>query len=76
MTLLEVRRPNEAGQTENPKYCSYYRLISHSIEDCFVLKGKLQDLIDSGSISLPKDSIKASVYQVSIRKDALEVNEH
>lgn len=30
----------------------------------FILKGKIQDLIDSRSISLPEDSIKAPVNQV------------
>lgn len=72
--LPEIRRLNEVGWTDNPKCCSYHHLISHSIEDCFVLKDKIQDLIDSGSVSLPEDSIEAPVNQVSITEDALEVS--
>lgn len=60
---------------DSPKYCSYHHLISQSIEDCFVLKGKIQDLIDSASIYLLEDSIKAPVNQVSITEDALEASE-
>lgn len=69
LTLPEIRRPNEVGWTNNPKYCPYHRLISHLVNGCFVLK--IQDLIDSGSISLLENSIKAPVNQVSIIEDAL-----
>ena len=36
--LPEMKRPEEAGQTNDPKYCKYHRLIGHPIEQCFVLK--------------------------------------
>lgn len=72
--LPEVKRP-EVSETDNPKYCPYHRLINHSIKDCFVLNGKIQNLIDSGSISLPEDSIKAPVNQVSILEDVLHISE-
>lgn len=73
--LPETKRPNEVGQTGNPKSCLYHQLINYSTEDCFVLKGKIQYLINSGSISLPDDSVKASVHQVSITEDMLEEDE-
>lgn len=70
--MLKVKRPDEVGQTSNPKYCTCHRLISHLIDDCFVLKGKIQDLIDSGIIHLPKGSVKAPINQASVAKDALD----
>lgn len=42
------------------------------IEDSFNLKGKIEELIDSGSISLPDDSVNAQVYRMSIKEDMLE----
>ena len=37
----------------DPKYCAYHRLISHSLSDCFVLKDKIQELLDSKTIEIP-----------------------
>lgn len=41
----------------------------------FELKRKIEDLTDSGSISLPGDLVKAPVHQVSVREDTLEPDE-
>ena len=30
--LLEVKRPKEVDQTNDPKHCKYHRLIGHPIE--------------------------------------------
>ena len=30
--LPEMKRPEEADQTNDPKYCKYHRLIGHPIE--------------------------------------------
>lgn len=38
--LLEMKRSEEASKVEDPNYCKYHRLISHSIEKCFVFKIK------------------------------------
>ena len=38
--LPEMKRPEEANQTNDPKYCKYHRLIGHPIEQCFTLKDK------------------------------------
>lgn len=39
------------------------------------MKGKIQNLIDSGSISLLEDSGKALLNQVSITEDASKISE-
>lgn len=43
---------------DNLQYCPNHQLISHSIDHYFVLKWTIQDLIVSGIISLPDDSIR------------------
>lgn len=63
------------GRTGNPKCCPYGQLISHSIKDCFVLKGKIRDLFNSGSIYLLDDSVKVLVHPLSIIEEMLEANE-
>lgn len=65
--LLEIKPPMKWDRLRT-KYCPYHQLISHSIEDCFMLKGKIQDLIDSGGISFPKDLVKASLNQVLTKR--------
>lgn len=72
LALQEVKRLDEVGQKDNKKYYPYHRLISHCIEGYFILKGKIQDLIDSGRISFLDDLSKAHVHQVSIKEDMLE----
>lgn len=47
----------------------------HSIKDCFILKGKIHDLINSGIISFSKDSVKAPINQVSVAKETQNVSE-
>ena len=30
LKLLEVRRPDEIGKTDDPNYCLYYKMLGHS----------------------------------------------
>ncbi|KAK2985274.1 hypothetical protein RJ640_009787 [Escallonia rubra] len=53
ITLPEVERPHEVGKKEDPKYCPYHRLISHPLKECFILKDKIQELLDSNTIEIP-----------------------
>lgn len=43
-------------------------LISHSIEDYFILKGKIQDFIDSGSISIRTTWSAHILLKVEVKK--------
>ena len=38
--LPEMKRPDEAGKTDDPNYCKYHRLVSHPLEKCFVFKDR------------------------------------
>ena len=48
--LLEMKRPEEANQTNDPKYCKFHRLVGHPIKQCFVLKDKIMELSHQGKI--------------------------
>ncbi|KAL0390799.1 UNVERIFIED_CONTAM: hypothetical protein Scaly_0437000 [Sesamum calycinum] len=39
-----MKRPEEAEQKDDPKYCKYHRLVGHAIQDCFVFKDKVMQL--------------------------------
>lgn len=42
---------------------------------CFILKGKIQDLVDIGNISLLDDSVKAPIHYMFVTEEALDINE-
>ncbi|KAL0320191.1 UNVERIFIED_CONTAM: hypothetical protein Sradi_5280600 [Sesamum radiatum] len=46
--LPEMKRPEEAGKTDDPKYCKYHRLVGHPIHDCFIFKDKVMQLARQG----------------------------
>ncbi|KAL0447774.1 UNVERIFIED_CONTAM: hypothetical protein Slati_1905300 [Sesamum latifolium] len=54
--LPEMKRPEEAGKTDDPKYCKYHRLVGHPIHDCFIFKDKVMQLARQGKISLEEDN--------------------
>ncbi|KAH0665732.1 hypothetical protein KY285_026938 [Solanum tuberosum] len=65
--LPEMKRPDEAGNSDDPKYCKYHRLVGHPIEKCFVFKDKIMDLAREGKIELEDE--KLSSNQVSVASD-------
>jgi hypothetical protein len=62
--LPEMKRPAEAGKTDDPKYCKYHRLVGHPIHDCFIFKEKVMELAHQGKITLEDDS--ANVNTVTL----------
>ena len=63
--LPEMKRPEEADQTNDPKYCKYHRLISHPIEQCFVLKDKIMELARQGKIMFDDEVATANLAMVA-----------
>ena len=51
MKLPEVRCPNEVGRTSDPNYCLFYRMVHHPTNKYFVLKEKIQALMDIGVLT-------------------------
>ncbi|KAL0287732.1 UNVERIFIED_CONTAM: hypothetical protein Scaly_2754800 [Sesamum calycinum] len=54
--LPEMKRPEEAEQKDDLKYCKYHWLVGHAIQDCFIFKNKVMQLARQGKISLEEDS--------------------
>ena len=63
--LLEMKRPEEADQTNNPKYCKYHRLTGHPIERCFVLKDKIMELAHQGEITFDDEAMTSNLAMVA-----------
>jgi hypothetical protein len=53
--LPKCKRPEEMGRTNDPKYCKYHRVVSHTVEKCFVLKDLILRLAREGKILLDLD---------------------
>uniref|UniRef100_A0A2N9G8H6 Retrotransposon gag domain-containing protein n=1 Tax=Fagus sylvatica TaxID=28930 RepID=A0A2N9G8H6_FAGSY len=58
--LPECKRPEEMGRTNDPKYCKYHRVVSHTVEKCFVLKDLILRLAKEGKILLDLDEAVGS----------------
>ncbi|KAK9756753.1 hypothetical protein RND81_01G118700 [Saponaria officinalis] len=58
--LPELKRPNEAGRTADPKYYRYHRVVSHPLEKCIALKEKIMQLAKDGKILLDLDDAAES----------------
>ena len=63
--LQEMKCPEEADQTNDPKYCKYHRLIGHPIEQCFVLKDKIMELVRQGKIMFDDEVAIANLAMVA-----------
>ena len=64
--LPEMKRPEEANQTNDPKYCKYHHLVSHPVERCFVLKDKIMELARQGNITFDDDIVVTSNLAMAI----------
>ncbi|KAI3457318.1 hypothetical protein Pfo_013981 [Paulownia fortunei] len=62
--LPEMKRPEEAGRVDDPKYCKYHHLVGHPIHDCFIFKDKVMQLARQGKISLEEDNATANLITI------------
>ena len=65
--LPKMKQPEEANQTNDPKYCKYHRLISHPIEQCFVLKDKIMELAHQGKITFDDEIVTSNLTMVTLK---------
>ena len=66
MKLSEARHPNEIGRTNDPKYCLYHRMVHHPTDKCYVLKDRIQALIDAGVLTLKTEQKKVTANMVTL----------
>ncbi|KAL0396150.1 UNVERIFIED_CONTAM: hypothetical protein Scaly_0063400 [Sesamum calycinum] len=60
-----MKRPKEAGKTDDLKYCKYHRLVGHPIHDCFIFKVKVMELARQGKISLEEDNAASNLITIT-----------
>ena len=58
--LPEYKCPKEVGHANDPNYCQYHRIVSHSMEKCFILKDLIMKLAKKGRIHLNLDEVVES----------------
>ena len=65
LKLPEVRLPDEVGHTNDPNYCLFHRMIHHPTSRCFILKNKIQALVDTGVLTLKLEQKKVTANMVT-----------
>lgn len=56
LELPECKRPEESKHSGDPNYCPYHRIISHPIEDCYVVGKEVQN----GRIHIIRQRVSSS----------------
>lgn len=70
--LLEVKQPNEVNKTNKIKYCRYYIMINHNIEDCVTLKEPIMKFVVDGRILSDNDeTVEADHATITTCSDPL-----
>ena len=52
--------------TNDPKYCLYHRMIHHPTDKCYVLKDRIQALIDARVLTLKSEQKKVTANMVTL----------
>ena len=65
LKLPEVRRPNEVGHTNDPNYYLFHKMVHHPTK-YFILKDKIQALIDAGVLTLKSEPKKVTANMVTL----------
>jgi len=66
LNLPEVRRPNKVGRTNDPNYCLFHKMVHHPTNKCFILKDKIQALVDAGVLTLKSEHKKVTLNMVTL----------
>jgi len=51
LKLPKVRRANEVGRINDLNYCLFHRMLQHPTNKCFILKDKIQELVNAGVLT-------------------------
>ena len=60
LKLTEARRTDEVGHTNDPNYFFFHRMVHHPTSRCFVLKDKIQVLVEAGTLTLKSKQKKVT----------------
>ena len=68
ISIPEPKQPKEVNKTNDPRYCPYHRIISHSIKDCCVFKDIIEDMIRRGEIEIKGPHLRVLLHhQMQLR---------
>lgn len=67
--LPKSKRPTEADKVNDPKYCKYHCILGHTLQDCFMFKDKLQELINKNTVELDVEIRVATTNAIFTDKD-------
>ena len=65
LTLPDPKRPGDVGKTNDPRYCPYHQMVLHPLNQCFVVREKINEMWKNGVITFDKNYGSASVNMVS-----------
>jgi len=66
LKLPEARQTNEVGRANAPNYCLFHRMVYHPTSRCYVLKDKIQALVDAGVLTLKLEQKKVTANMVTL----------
>jgi len=66
LKLPDVRWPNEVGRTNDPNYYLFHNMVHHPTSRWYVLKKKIQTLVDAGVMTLNSEQKKVSANMVTL----------
>jgi len=70
--LPKSKRPVEADKVNDPRYCKYHHIVGHTLQDCFVFKDKLQELIDKNIVELDADMRATTMNAIFVDEDMVD----
>ncbi|XXG42059.1 hypothetical protein AAC387_Pa01g2409 [Persea americana] len=44
LTLPDPKRLGDVGKTNDPRYCRYHQMVSHPLNQCFVVREKINEM--------------------------------
>ncbi|XXG47604.1 hypothetical protein AAC387_Pa02g2228 [Persea americana] len=65
LTLPDPKRPGDVGKTNDPRYCPYHQMVSHPLNQCFVVREKINEMWKNRVITFDKNYGSASVNMVT-----------
>ena len=67
LKLPEIKHPEEASRTNDPNYYLYHRIVHHPTTRCYILKDKIQALVDAGVLTLKSEQKKVGANMISLK---------
>ena len=58
--------PEDVAKIDDPNYCLYHRMVHHPMKACYILKDKIQALLEAGVMTLQPEHKKVTTNMVTI----------